>query len=44
MDWNEGLLYTYLIVNGIMQIYFVSWVLWRNKKLTMLLSQYYRNN
>jgi hypothetical protein len=38
------LLYLYLLTNGIMQIYFVNWVLWRNKKLTMLLSEHYRNN
>jgi hypothetical protein len=41
---SDVLLYSYLIVNGLMQIYFVNWVLWRNKQLTMLLSEHYRNN
>jgi len=44
MLFEDGILYSYLIINGLMQLYFVSWILWRNKKLTFLLSEYYRNN
>jgi hypothetical protein len=31
----------YLIFNGSLQVYFVHWVLWRNKQLTMLVVDYY---
>jgi hypothetical protein len=37
------LLIIYLIINGLLQIYFVLWVLGRNKKLTLLLVEHYRN-
>ena len=37
-------LIAYLIGNGALQIYFVFWVLKRNKKLTMLLADYYQNH
>ena len=32
----------YLVINGCLQIFFVNWVLQRNKKITMLLVEYYR--
>ncbi len=36
-------LISYLALNGLLQLYFVHWVLWRNKKLTMLLVEYYKS-
>jgi len=36
------LIILYLIFNGLLQLFFVNWVLQRNKKITMLLVEYYR--
>jgi len=36
------LIVLYLIFNGLLQLFFVNWVLQRNKKITMLLVEYYR--
>tara|TARA_B100000131_G_C17608252_1_gene406475 strand:+ start:227 stop:358 length:132 start_codon:yes stop_codon:yes gene_type:complete len=39
---KDILIISYLVLNGFLQLYFVNWVLWRNKKLTMLLVDYYK--
>ncbi len=41
---GELFLISYLIGNGILQLYIVHWILQRNKKLTMLLAEYYQNH
>ena len=33
----------YLVINGLLQLFFVNWVLGRNKKLTILLVSHYRS-
>lgn len=40
--WLAYLIIGYLIFNGFLQLYFVSWVLGRNKKLTLLLVEHHR--
>ena len=44
MDFMEISWIIYLIGNGLLQLYFVKWILWRNEKLTFLLSEYYKNH
>ncbi len=41
---GELLLISYLLGNGLLQLYLVHWILKRNKKLTMLLVDYYQNH
>jgi hypothetical protein len=41
MDLWLLLVVFYLVFNGSLQLYFVNWVLWRNKQLTMLVADYY---
>lgn len=37
-----SLVIIYLIINGFLQLFLVNWILQRNKKITMLLVDYYR--
>lgn len=37
-----SLIIIYLIINGFLQLFLVNWILQRNKKITMLLVDYYR--
>lgn len=41
MDLVASLLFIYLVFNGLLQLFFVWWVLDRNKKLTFLLVEHY---
>jgi hypothetical protein len=43
MDFIFWAILLYLAFNGFLQMFFVWWVLDRNKKLTLLLAEYYRN-
>jgi len=36
-----SLIIIYLIINGFLQLFLVNWILQRNKKITMLLVDYY---
>jgi hypothetical protein len=42
MEWMFFLLLLYLAFNGILQVFFVWWVLDRNKKLTLLLVEHHK--
>lgn len=41
--WTE-LLVVYLVINALLSLFFVRWVLWRNRRLTELIVWHHRNS